>query len=108
MRFSPAVVCRRFNMKPETFPQTLSVSTSMSHATHQPSRPPAGLIEARGTRFHFKTEVLRFGRVGRTYTRPPGKKLPDSKCSTKRHFIACEEKMGQLHASLFSVCCALP
>jgi len=56
-----------------------------------------------GTRFHFKTEVLRFGRVGRTRTRPPGRKLPDSKCSTKRHFIACEEKTGQLRASLFSV-----
>src|SRR5271157_5244790 len=59
-----------------------------------------------GTRFHFKTEVLRFGRAGRTYTHSPGRKLPDSKCSTKRHFIACEEKSGQLHASPLCVLCS--
>lgn len=56
-----------------------------------------------GTRFHFKTEVLRFGRVGRSYTSAAESELPNAGSSTKRHFIAWGQKTGQLRASLACV-----
>lgn len=76
------------------------VHTIFDCASHRPPGKlvfgPAGIP---GTRFHFKTEVLRFGRVGNTcilgWAQPPQLTMP----LLKRFVITFPAKAGQTQTS---------
>ena len=69
-----------------------SFSSRLCRSPEKNARRPAGIPE---TRFHFKTEVMRFGRVGNTCTHRVYLQAHNGRSTKGEIFVTCRTKRGQ-------------